>query len=262
MKQVIGFATQYYTLWNVSEPTKRELSAHDYTFVTTYTYRQNLSKSLDKAKEKLKGTDYEIDLSLRGTSSFETSSGRFSNLEDYHFSFGKLIAEDIRTSNDVWQLDRAMREEKSMRTRVYARRRLIELDELVRQDWIDREWIGDELIDVKRRYMTKEQYQKIMEKQLSDSQNNHYYKDGEKVTLKVKLLKHFSYETQYGMVYINVFLDEQSRQFKYKGSTPPYIENKNELIELSGTVKHSEYNGVKETRLMRIKVKTTKTETI
>jgi hypothetical protein len=64
--------------------------------------------------------------------------------------------------------------------------------------------------------------------------------------------------TQYGTTFIEVFIDDQDRIFKYMGSNP-VVYDQNEWLEgfrpIAATIKHSEYNGIKESKLLRIKVK-------
>lgn len=99
MKQVIGFATQFYTLWNYeSVPQYRTDSYgnHHQTGVDhKYYYIKNVSTDLDKVKSLF--PNVEIDTELRGTSSF-TRNEKLDLPENYFWAgkyAGKLIDEII-----------------------------------------------------------------------------------------------------------------------------------------------------------------------
>ena len=135
---LIGFATEYYTLWHYSE-CPQYTTAPDGTQVFTgmrqnYNYCQNLSHSEDAAQEKaLKrfGKYLEVDEGLRGeTRSFTRMMKE--NAPNDRFAYGKLYLHLITTCDDIWQLNRTYNEDGSARRRVNARRRLIELGELVK----------------------------------------------------------------------------------------------------------------------------------
>lgn len=99
MKQVIGFATQFYTLWNYeSVPQYRTDSYgnHHQTGVDhKYYYIKNVSTDLDKVKSLF--PNVEIDNELRGTSSF-TRNEKLDLPNNYFWAgkyAGKLIDEVI-----------------------------------------------------------------------------------------------------------------------------------------------------------------------
>jgi hypothetical protein len=80
-KYCIGFATQFYTLWSItqeyhySQTGSGQYIATGYT--TRYGYMGKLSKDQDKAVQKVKDRGFEkfgIDLTLRGTSSWSQRS--------------------------------------------------------------------------------------------------------------------------------------------------------------------------------------------
>lgn len=80
---------------------------------------------------------WEEDLDLRGEhGSFERTVRQLNAMPDWMFTFGKLSGTDIRVSEDVWQLTRAMEKELGGRRRVIARQRLMELGEYYRFNWV------------------------------------------------------------------------------------------------------------------------------
>lgn len=282
----LGFTNHYYTLWVVTNQIKYGRgSVVDGQFqgecyhVVKYLYQQNLSMDYDAAIEKITAMagerGFEEDLTLKGSHSFDRTIRTFNNMPDWQFTFGKLYQRDIRTSNDIWQLNRAMNKEPKPRSRVYARRRLVELGELVRFDWIEKlrtydfeetEIYNVKIINVKHKYATPAQKERYEAKMKQNSMSDHYFTKGAKVELEVKEVSKFSFDTQYGTSYIQIFETKCGKIVKYMGASPLSFEvlidnnsvnyeyEKVEWLKIKGTVKHSEYNGQKETRLQRIKI--------
>lgn len=104
----IGFAGQYYTLWDVT-------SEDVYTTVNDkhfksgvnhrFTYIQNLSMNEESAIEKAKSKGCKsltVDDELKGQSQSFTKNERFEyKYEDYEFSYGKYQCMDIRECTDA-----------------------------------------------------------------------------------------------------------------------------------------------------------------
>jgi len=97
MKQIIGFATQFYTLWNYEAVPQHKTDSygnHHQTGVDhKYYYIKNVSTDLDKVKALF--PHVEIDTELRGTSSF-TRNEKLDLPENYFWAgkyAGKLIDE-------------------------------------------------------------------------------------------------------------------------------------------------------------------------
>lgn len=246
MKNVIGFTSVYYTLWLVHEPTERYNASRGLIeTVQQCEYLQNLSIDYDKAVEKMKAKNIEfsIDLDLRGHYSFQRVLS-VDNYEIWQFSFGKLAGYDMRVSDDVWQLNRAMKEEKSARRRVVARKRLLELSELIRNN--DRS-LSEEV------YINACMYRYLTQKKVERENSKHYFKEGERVNISVTKTGSTYYDTQWGTVFVIWYQDSEGRIFKYKGSNPPNI-SQQDYVNISATVKHGMYDSVPETLLQRIKV--------
>lgn len=251
----LGFSTQYYTLWEVSEPFKKYgagivlngVFTGDYTMVQNCDYIQNLSMDYDAAIAKIterSNGKFNIDLELRGHYSFIRSGSQGNDMPDYVFSFGQLMGQDIRTATDVWQLKRAMKEERGARRKVYARRRLVDLGVLVKNT-IGLEAGNDSFI-------TTSHFRYVSEKLAKKSLSGHFYENGKRTTLSVKRIGGVSYDTQYGTVYIEEYLTDDGKIVKYKGSSPLRgIED--DFVSVVSTIEHSEYNGTPETRLKRPK---------
>lgn len=103
----IGFATKYFTLWDVQNETEYSGSEGQYSYnVTRFTYLQNLSlveeNAIAKAKEK-GCTELGINDELRGRSgrSFQIRTPKKEVFENYQFTYGKYRGDDIRENTDV-----------------------------------------------------------------------------------------------------------------------------------------------------------------
>lgn len=263
--QVIGFAEQYYTLWDVSVPYRKYINNHDFFIQQDYTYIQNLSKDLDKAEEKIEG-EYRIDLTLRGEQGnrFTNRIGRGTDLKSYQFPTGlKCEGEDIRTCNDesalwvmylkksIWSNEGGLNNMHSFRNLnpswvkpcVYARRRLIELGVIERYDG---QYMTPE-------YMDKYIARKEKELKLASAVSGHHFNEGDRLDLNIIKVSSFSFEGTYGTTFIVSYKSDGGLLLKYMGSTPPNISN-SEFTSVKATIKHAEYKGVKETRLQRIKL--------
>ena len=243
--QTIGFTNEYFTLWNVSEVYKVPVNANQWYEAQDFVYVQNLSKTLEGAKAKIQGA-FDIDLELRGSSSFVNQSELLENFEVWQFTFGKLIGSDIRTCEDVWQLERAMDSEKGEDRKDVAKQRLIELGAVIQ---FDGNWIKISELEFRTE-----------QKRKSQLSNGHFFTDGEKITVEVQMEEHFSFDSQFGTCFVNIFRTSDGKLLKYKGSNPPKLWNENNtwnensIYTFTATVKHSEYNGQEETLLQRIKV--------
>src|ERR1035437_5356390 len=170
MRQVIGFTNVYYTLWQVGEPYKSYHDKYNFTWKQDTRYIQNLSFDFEAAKAKMVG-EYSIDLELRGHTSFTTSLHSGSDLELWQFPFGIEMGRDIRVSSmakalwhlylkkEIWNNEIPEHSFKQLNVHwvkpvVYARRRLIELELLVRY---------------KGKYYTPEYLTKVKQREYVDS---------------------------------------------------------------------------------------------
>lgn len=113
--KVIGFATQYYTLWNQAIIDKYEtIDGNEVLVGRTYNfnYMQNLSKIEDKAIQKVRkmfkiADDVEVyvDESLRGISNKSFSKYVAVALPYTVFPFGRYMHCNISNCEDVYQLN-------------------------------------------------------------------------------------------------------------------------------------------------------------
>jgi len=157
----------------------------------------------------------------------------------------------------VWQLNRAMLMESTARRKAYARRRLIELGELVRRDWMEKIPIatGDnpdapmQYQEVKRKWMPK-----ALAKWHDDigSKKGLFYTDKKRVNLTIREVKSKMVPSQFGTMYIINYVDSEGQIVTYKGGTPLFGARKGEPFEgtVAATIKHKR----NETFIQRIKL--------
>lgn len=102
MKKIIGFATQFYTLWDYEAVPQYKTDSygnHHQTGVShNYYYIKNVSTDLDKVKALF--PDVEIDTELRGTSSFTRNEKL--DLPDNYFWGGKYAGKLI---DEIMEID-------------------------------------------------------------------------------------------------------------------------------------------------------------
>jgi hypothetical protein len=257
MAKIIGFTNVFYTLWDVSEPYQYYFDEHNFEYRVDCVYIKNLSKDFEVAKSTMGDSEYEVDLKLRGCSSFWKSVGKKKNcnLSPTLFPTGKLVGEEITTCTDekalwfmylkksIWNNEVKEHSFKELNPHwvkpcVYARRRLIELGLLERY---------------KGNYYSPDMCAKIRFK--DELQSGLFFKDKEKVTLEVKLIDTFGFDGAYGYTSIYTFGTKCGKIVKYMGVFPPHNETwRNEFVPIKCTIKNSEYKGVPETRIQRVEV--------
>jgi hypothetical protein len=279
MKKVIGFATEYYTLWEVWS-TKRYAGNVVMNGVPPpciginleYFYIKNISKDIEKVKALYPGV--EIDEDLRGVT---RSFSRFEKIDYplHMFSFGKCAGGSIMESTDIWQLKRAAwmilghSGEPNKRRQVLARRRLIQLGELIRYphtqtksvnvNWNKRDadgvYLPENIQDVEYRvnYATAQFIERDIEKKRLAAQP-FYFNDGEKVTIRIRQTGQFGFESQYGWTSIRVYETDDGKCVKYVGASPIELPDTTNFHMIKATIKHKEFRGNKETHLLRIKL--------
>jgi hypothetical protein len=327
----IGFATKFYTLWDVNTYEFWDARRQRTVGRTSYQYMRNLSFELPAAEQKLKdfmpeGMEYKVNLELRGHTSYNDDKVISETPPDpnaaYHFSFGKCKGLDIRIAgvdlekriqetvdefeaykvhtmqypvdefftaemrinhlrdkeNDmkvrvagmrkdldtmyVWQLQRAMKQENTLRRRACARRRLIELGELVRRDWVEKYPLavepqycdinGQADFDAPIKY--GEIKRKWMPRRLAEYHTNIgdkkglFFTEGARIELEIKKVREKCYEGNYGTVHIVNYTTPDHKLITYKGTTPPKT-NMDSFVKIKATIKHDR----NETFIQRIK---------
>lgn len=119
---------------------------------------------------------------------------------------------------------------------VIARRRLVELGELIKFEG---------------KYISMDDYCTEMKKR--DPENRYHFEQGQRVSLELTLERVSGYESFYGYNTIQFFKDQEGREFLYSGTSPKDLEVGEKYI-VTGTVKHQEYRDTKQTLLTRMKI--------
>lgn len=251
---VIGKADKFYTLWYVSEPVKKYVSKHEYYVSVFYDYRQNLAlnkaKAIDKAKRMTGQNEVVVDEELRGkTASFwANKSERQSDVADGRFKFGRYINYPYSDApvdylqwygNEVTPDSRHYDEELPKAMKAAGMKYLEDT-----KTWCSAEEYEEALLRIARN-----DYMKSLKGGLHEE-------DGAKVSIYIREIDTFSFQGMYGTTYVQTFADAQGRKFKYVGSRPKAIDtfDSGKFTFIKATIKHSDYNGEFETKLLRIKV--------
>jgi len=237
MTTTIGFANKYYTMWEVSEPIRIQLSKYTYRTEQVFSYIQNLSFDLDKAKAKVSGK-FEVDLSLRGSSTFTKTSDVTSDAPENIFKFGKYADQDIREVNDVkytlWYYEQTQNE--------FAKKLLLDNGYVEN----DGKVISAEYSEILKETQSRKD-------SINSLDDGHHFDDGKRVSLELKQVDFFSFDGPYGTTYIITYASKCGKKFKYMGSAIPDVSNI-EFHNVKATIYHSDYKGEKQTRLKRINV--------
>lgn len=150
-----------------------------------------------------------------------------------------------------------MNSEPNLRTRVLARRRLIELGDLIyfphMTDAIV--WECGNIVDLpfRKKYMTVDQISAQLKSfEASKRKSGHWEIEGKRISIELKEVYSTGFETQYGTCYIVTMVDADNRKFTYKGANPPPT-SKDEFKKLTGTIKHGTYRDEPQTLMQRIK---------
>lgn len=249
MSQIIGFGGTFYTLWTYSTRENFYVDSYGNSYctggITNYYFLKNISTDLNKVKELY--PHLSIDEGLKGR---YVSWQKVDKIELPAHLFPQGFWEEgnpiMQSENDkaLWKLYLAKsRKDKAIaRHIVNARRRLIDLGFLRRfegqyctPEYIDRLKAKKSLIEAK-----------------NSLEHGLHFKDGERLDLSIKKLESFSFDSAFGSTYVITYASECGRLFKYMGGTPPDIDT--EYVKVKATIKHSEYKGLPETKLQRIKV--------
>lgn len=232
MKQVIGYADKYYTLWSFSDD------------MTDGWFVKNLSMDFELAKSKVDG-EYTIDLSQRGFSSWHSNGQDMREAREDEFSFGLLRNTKISEATDIWQLERACKAETPSRQKIAVNR----LHQL-----------GDyDFVLFREGYWQRAERDKVLAeeeelKRIESLENGHHFNNGEKVHLELKELYSFWFESSYGGCAVVAYESIDGKIFKYVGSCPNNGIGNERFHKVCATIKHSEYNREDETKLLRIKI--------
>ena len=234
--QTIGFTNKYYTLWEVSEVYEERVSEFDYYEKQDFIYIKNLSMDFETAKSKLT-RNFDIDLDLRGESTFIRSSEKMNDAPDEVFKFGKYCGNDIVETNDISYTYWYYQQTKNPIAKQF----------LLNNGFVEH---NDEVI-------SEEAYQEIQydlqrEKYLNSLEKGHHFENGKRISIELKEIDSFSFDGYYGTTFVITYASKCGKIFKYMGGNPADI-SRDEFQTVKATIKHDNYNGENETKLQRIK---------
>lgn len=271
----IGFARQFFTLWDVSEPYRHYTSEYNWEYRVNFTYLRNLSKDEEKAKIKAKGfgvKDLEVDRELFGrNSSFYTTGRKGTDRPDWEYP-AKMHRHgygDIREMGTELHSDaRAVREQAELEVKalwtlylkkdivfhdanpvrpewkrpiVYARMQLAKLGIIIKYNG---EWMTPKVAEMR-------QERDRIQAQKDAAKTGHFFNEKDRVELTITEIDSFDFMGQFGICYIKTYKDDQGRLFNYMGGSPKEFEG---TVKVKATIKHSEYKGEPQTHLQRMKV--------
>jgi hypothetical protein len=95
----------------------------------------------------------------------------------------------------------------------------------------------------------RRQQERVDKKEFSDS---HFGEIGRRYTIKAKLLSVSVIEGYYGYTFLHRFIDEDNRLLVWFGSRRLEAEDGDEVLIKATVDDHTEYNGVKQTKLKRV----------
>lgn len=245
--KIMGFTNDYYTLWSYYEawlPQTADNGQVYYYPKSNTTYVQNISMDYDKAVDfmnvKFKW-EWEEDLGLRGQYFSRRDRDLFAQSAPADiFKFGKYIGQSIGDSSDVsyliWYRDQM--EGNYPEAHEYVTEVLIAMGELVRY---------------KGEVMTVAQRDRLKHQAIIDSKQGHFFEDGKRVEVEVKVLTSFSFETNWGTCNVVIMQTKSGEVVKYMGSSYPSL-SQDEYTKIRGTVNHGQYKGQDQTLLKRISI--------
>jgi hypothetical protein len=260
MKTVIGFSNIYYTLWQISEPYKVYTSPKTWYEKVNVCYIKNLSMDLEEAKSKVPNFDY-VNLELKGQygSRYSEVIKHGNDYTDDQFKTWPLEGQYVKDCNSVYHLFKGLDAETNPRTRVYIRRRLVELGDLIQLKG-DRLKLGEKIFGCgKSRFYTKKQVERIIEAENSPI-SGHYGTNGKREILFLTQVKSFGFDSVYGYQHVVIYKDVENKEYKYKGTSPIYLsdysmkDGNGSTLKVKATIDHDEYKGVNETRLKRMQL--------
>lgn len=226
--KVIGFAEQYYTLWNV-EKTTVAINQFQVKEKTHFLYVQNLSKDLDIAKSKV-NDPFEIDMDLKGDKrEFYTEGEPQGIIPKDVFKNGKYRFEKIKDCKDLDYI----------KWYYFEYNNEVCLEVLLKNGFELVDGVLYDLVDAKK------------QKHYLSLKRGHLFEDKKRVELEIKTIEAFGFEGYYGYTFIRIYETECGCEVKYMGSNPPEISD--DVFEtVKATIKHDNYNDVDETKIQRI----------
>lgn len=234
---VMGFAREFYTMWTKTDViiyNKRGGQMRG----TFYHYYQNLSKSEFSAKAKMErkvgSGEYEIDPTLRGSQSYWKNGSRNTwAYDDDRMQFGKFEGGLISDVEDEAYLTWYYNQVKDRTEDGNA--------QCVAAVLKNR---GYALVGT--RWMTKEELEYHQERERINKKveagNGFHGAEGQRIVIAGEVAKKFSFESQWGIVFLLSILTSDGKTYYYKGSKhEAFGYEVGDKIEIKGSIAYSEY---------------------
>jgi hypothetical protein len=248
---ILGFTHDYYTLWHYTLYYTAHVE-HGFTYwlpKENIYFLQNLSMDYDEAMAKITkkvGENWEEDLSQRG----QYFSMSFSQRDHFaeqcpidRYKFGKYrgqLIEEVSDDGYAGWYRRNISEEEFPEAFEFVTKVLVKTGELTKYKG---EYLNEKELGWKKQDEAKNKLE-----------TGHFFTPGERVSLRVKLIERFGFDGMYGYTHIFSFKTKENQIVKYMGGSPPDISMDSGWTNIVAGVKHGEYQGVKETKLQRIKI--------
>lgn len=247
MKYLIGKADMYYTLWQFEAhdvvKTSRWGEIYVEKNIRKYTYIQNLSKCLEKAKRKFssitKQVVPEVDEELRGKRVSFTRSTTYSEpVPTDKFIGGKYEGRSFNECDDVEYMIYAYTQYVRDEQKEELKKRLEFFGCVV---------VGDKVYDSVKSAKAAQLYEKC--------KSGYYFKNGEKVdNIQLTLCKCVGFDGMYGWTNVYIFVvPHTTKEIVYLGSKEYDVEV-GDTVCVKGTIAHREYNFKPQTRILRMKI--------
>lgn len=119
------------------------------------------------------------------------------------------------------------------------------------------------VVEFNDKVMTKEKAEELKARMELNAKSEFFGQVGQKVSVKVKVERTACFDTAFGTTFVTTMRDEKDNVVVYKGKcleikkTDGYLDcvKAGDEFEIKGTVKnHSEYKGVKQTYIQRVKI--------
>lgn len=234
MTPLLGRTENFYNLWECSQPypVYKDLYIQ---FYQDFNFIQKLSYDIEDARKQIQErygeSSLELNQEVRGKyKSFSKSI--FKKYRDDVFLFGKYKGNLFNKIHDL-----------SYKVWYWGETKGTEKKSQPLEDYLLEKEV---LIPINDSWTTPDKFLKYLRRvsMRLDSfmyPDGHYYEDGEKVTLQLKLIKHYTTSTMYGTMQKYVFSDlDETYVIRYNGSLIFPISD-GDVVFMEGIIKHDSF---------------------
>lgn len=231
MTPLLGRTENFYNLWEMSQPYFIETQFYT-EFYQDFNLIQKLSYDIEDARKQIQERYGECSLELN-----EEVRGKYKSFSkfiskkyrDDVFLFGKYKGNPFNKIHDL-----------SYKVWYWGETKGTEKKSQPLEDYLLEKEV---LIPINNSWTTPDKFLKYL-RRVSDKldgiiyPDGHYYEDGERVTLQLKLVKYYTTTTRYGFMYVYIFSDlDETKLIRYNGSlTFPLSEG--DIFTMQGIINH------------------------